>query len=239
MNPSCIGYQSTISLRNGSFFENKKSSLRSMLQFLFFFSQSQKQKVIAQNTGLSLSTVKRLVDQIGEIIESDYNDNQYRMGGSTAVVQVDETKLNFNCKSHRGRENREPVWALVIVDTSTTPASGFAEIVVDRTKRTLFSVINRIVRPGSTIHTDDWPSYRQLGNGNYNHASVVHKFHFVDPTTGVHTQHVESYNNKIKRKIKESLGVVREKRSRFLKVFMFFDKHKENVFVEIMSLIKV
>jgi hypothetical protein len=82
-----------------------------------------------------------LVDQIGAIIERYYNDNQYRMVGSTVVVQVDETKLNFNCKSHRGRENREPVWALVIVDISTTPASGFAEIVVDRTKRTLLVLL--------------------------------------------------------------------------------------------------
>jgi IS1 family transposase len=64
-------------------------------------------------------------------------------------------------------------------------------------------VINIIVRPGSTIHTDDWPSYKDLNSGGFQHASVVHKHYFVDPVTGVHTQHVESYNNKIKRRIKE------------------------------------
>jgi hypothetical protein len=137
------------------------------------------------------------------------------VGCSTAVVQVDDTKLNFNCKSHRGRENCEPVWALVIVDTSTTPASGFAEMVVERTKRTLLVLSIELFAKDPQYTFDDWASYRQLGNGNYFHASVVHKFHLVDPTTGVYTQHVESCNNKIKWKIKEALSVVREKRSRF------------------------
>ena len=215
MNSLCDGYQSTVSLRKGSWFENQKSSLASLLKFLFYFSQGIKQKNIATNSGLHLSTVKRLVEKIGSKIEADYKDDQYRMGGATAVVQVDETKLNFNCKSHRGREQREPVWALVIVDTSTVPAFGFAEIVPDRTKTTLFNVISRIVRPGSTIHTDDWPSYRDLGNGVYRHSSVVHRYHFIDPMTGVHSQHVEIYNDKLKRKIKEVMGIVKEKKTYF------------------------
>lgn len=161
------------------------------------------------------------------------------MGCATAVFQVDETKLNFNCKSHRAREHGEAVWALMIVDTSTVPGTGFAEIVVDRSKTTLSRVINRIVRTGSTIHTDDWPSYKHLGDGGYNHSSVVHKYHFVDPVTGVHTQHVESYNNKIKRRIKEVMGVLKDKRSRFSKVFLFFDRHEERVLQELMAIIKV
>jgi len=35
---------------------------------------------------------------------SDYFDNNpIRLGGPGIVVQVDETKINFNVKSHRGK----------------------------------------------------------------------------------------------------------------------------------------
>lgn len=39
-------------------------------------------------------------------------------------------------------------------------------------------------------------------NGIFIHRTVTHKCHFVDPITGAHIQNVESYNNKLRFKIK-------------------------------------
>ena len=49
------------------------------------------------------------------------------------------------------------------------------------------------MRAGSIIHDDQWASYLKLGNReNVQHGTVGHKYHFVCPETGVHTQHVKS-----------------------------------------------
>ena len=49
--------------------------------------------------------------------------------GQGVNVQVDETKLNFNVKSHKGAAPARPSWAACIVDTSHSPVVDYIEIV--------------------------------------------------------------------------------------------------------------
>lgn len=156
------------------------------------------------------------------------------------MVQCDETKINHNVKAHRGRTPKIPTWVLTIVDTSFTPSKGYAEIISDKRSSTILPIIERVVRPGSHIYTDEGRSYFPLGmNSDYNHQSVVHKYNFVNPETGVHTQHVESFNNKMKRKIKDRLGIDADKREEFINEFLFFDWFKEDCFNQILLLLKL
>ena len=91
-----------------------------------------------------------------------------------------------------------------MTDSSTIPSKGNTEIVESRDASTLLPIIERVERPGSIIYTDEWASYNALGrNDNYRHKTVCHKYNFVDPSTLVHTQNVESFNNKIKCEIKK------------------------------------
>ena len=69
------------------------------------------------------------------------------------------------------------------------------------------NIIKNVNREGSIIYTDEWKEYNNLTENNFNHYVVCHKYHFVNPITGVHTQHVESYNNKLKKKIKLANGI--------------------------------
>ena len=61
----------------------------------------------------------------------------------------------------------------------------------------------------------------------------------MDPITGVHTQHVESWNNKIKNSIKKVRGVDEDKRENFLKKYMFLEKFKNSAFEQIILLLTV
>ena len=75
--------------------------------------------------------------------------------------------------------------------------------------------------------------------GIYEHRKVVHKYNFINPESGTHTQHVESFNNKIKYAIKMAKGVSNKFRNKFLTEFLFLDTFKDCVFEKVIELIKV
>jgi hypothetical protein len=45
------------------------------------------------------------------------------------MVMIDETMFNHKVKAHRGRGTRRQNWCLVIVDCSTSSATGYAEMI--------------------------------------------------------------------------------------------------------------
>ena len=163
-------------------------------------------------------------------------NNPIRLGGPHVIVQIDETKLNHNVKSHRGRG---PIRA--IVDTFTQPVKGFATMIPDRRAEAIIPIIESVVHPWSIIHTDEAKAYRALGESlqNYEHSTVCHKYNFVDSVTGVHTQHVESWNNKIKTQIKDMRGMDEDNRSNMLSEFIFFGHFKNSTFEQILLLLQV
>jgi hypothetical protein len=73
---------------------------------------------------------------------------------------------------------------------------------------------------------------------NYNHQSVCHKYRFVEYTTGVHTQNVESYNNKLKLGIKKMKGLADKGRLSYLDEFMFLDLFKKESFLKFFLCLK-
>ena len=103
-------------------------------------------------------------------------------------------RKHCNVKSHRGRGPIRPAWYLCIVDTITQSSIGFATMIPSRKATTMVPIIERIVRPGRFIHTNEAKACKLLKDCShgYEHLSVCHKYNFVDPVTGIHTQNVES-----------------------------------------------
>lgn len=67
----------------------------------------------------------------------------------------------------------------------------FLVSVENRTAETLCSIIKEWILPGTTIISDCWRSYDTLGEKGFEHLKVNHKYNFVDPETGAHTQNIE------------------------------------------------
>ncbi len=132
---------------------------------------------------------------------------------------------------HRGRAPASNIWVFGMVDTSRTPALGLLRIVPNRTRAILLPIIQQHILPGTTIHSDDFATYRtavgQLPNVAH-HGIVNHSLNFVDPGTGVHTQHVESYWNRIKHKFKRMMGVQRAQLALYLDEFMWRERYGRN-----------
>lgn len=111
---------------------------------------------------------------------------------------------------NRGRRAARDALVFGIVTTEYTPARGLFQVVERRNAATLLLIIQRCLKPGTEVHSDDWAAYNRLvGLPNVSaHEVVVHAHNFVDPRTGVNTQEVESAWSQLK------LGRNRRKGSR-------------------------
>jgi hypothetical protein len=100
-------------------------------------------------------------------------------------------------------------------------------------------IIARVLRSNSIIYSDEWAAYNDLPKLNFDLKQVCHKYNFVYPVTGVHTQHVESFTNKLKMKIKESKGVRKQDHTDFLTEFMWFGGNSSWTFYKLIELLKI
>ena len=113
-----------------------------------------------------------------------------------------------------------------MVDTSATPALGIVRAVPDRSAATLQSIIQQYVAPGTIVWSDEWAAYDSVSSlpNVAQHDTVNHSIEFVNPTTGVHTQNVESYWNRQKTKLKRMKGVVFSEITGYLDEFMWRER---------------
>ena len=114
-----------------------------------------------------------------------------------------------------------------MVDTSSTPALGVMVTVHDRSARTLLPIMQRHLRPGTIVHSDQWAAYRNVQQlaPVAQHGTVNDSLNFVDPATGVHTQNVESYWNRVKTKFKRMKGVHADMVTYYMDEFMWRERH--------------
>lgn len=127
-----------------------------------------------------------------------------------------------------------------MVDTSVSPALGYMEIVPQRTAAILLPIVQQHVRPGTIVHSDEWSSYRRIQSlpSVAQHSTVNHSITFVDPTTGTHTQNVESYWNRVKTKFKRMKGVHEEMLPSYLDEFMWRERHGQTTRKALFNLIR-
>jgi transposase-like protein len=130
---------------------------------------------------------------------------------------------------------------------------GVLRFVDDRTQATLFPIIAQYVLPGTTIHSDRFSVYVNNNAGldpppshivniavdpPYQHLSVNHKVHFVDPVTGACTNTVEGFWKNAKQKNKAMSGTTAEMLPSYLDEFQWrqvFGKKTTEAFNNILA----
>lgn len=100
-------------------------------------------------------------------------------------------------------------------------------LVQTRDAATLLPIIQSHVAPGTVIHSDQWRAYSQIAllPSVSAHRTVNHSINFVDPTNGVHTQHIESYWNRVKVKLKHMKGCHLTQLPGYLDEFLWRERH--------------
>ncbi len=119
------------------------------------------------------------------------------------------------------------MWVFGLVDISHTPALGYVQIVQCRDAATLLLIIQQHVHPGTIIHSDQWTAYRRVAAlpPVSSHRTINHSLSFVDPLTGTHTQHIESYWNRVKLKLKRIKGCHSHQIPSYLDEFMWNERY--------------
>lgn len=227
----CAKYKQTTSIRKDSFFFRSRLSLQKWIEAIFYWCEDISVTQAVNFLNLSRVTVVDIFNFFREICTKYFDKNPIRLGGAGLVVQIDESCFSHKPKYHRGRASKEPIWVFGLVDTSTVPCLGYMEIVESRSAMTLLPIIEKVVRPGTVIHSDQWKAYsniqRDLG---LEHHTVNHSVCFVDPHTGVHTQTIESYWGRHKARIKRMQGCKREFLHSYLQEFMWRERNKQDTF---------
>ena len=124
-------------------------------------------------------------------------------------------------RNNRARPMREQ-WVFGMYDTSLK--RGCIQIVNDRSAETLLPLIQQWVLPGTIIQSDGWAAYNGISALGYQHQVVIHENHFVDPVTGVHTNNVENYWQRCKKRLKRIYGAKRHMIPSYLDEFMWLER---------------
>ena len=107
---------------------------------------------------------------------------------SVVLVEIDESKFGPR-KYHKGHPVKGQ-WVFGGVERES--GEIFLVPVMDRTADTLLAVIRDWIEPGTTVISDCWGAYHNLGSQGYQHRTVNHSINFRDPVTGDHTNTTES-----------------------------------------------
>lgn len=237
MTKDCKNFSKYFSIRLKSFFEGFNISIVYILRVIIKYSCRVQRFSINNSLDLSEKTIRNIINNlISKIPFMTFENN--KLGGPNIVVQIDETMLNYKCKSHRGRSPNNKTDAICIIEFSDKIERVFACVIPNKKSETMIPIITQNVANGSKIWTDEHRSYQILRDYNYIHQTVCHKYQFITDE-GINTQAVESFNNIIKCEIKKRKGILTLKREDFLREIVFLYNHKNNLLFETLNLIKI
>ena len=185
---------------------DSKIPVLKLIRVLFYFTLNIENGVISEITELSMKTVNKIILEIQKNISEIAS--QDKIGGLGHIVQLDESCVGKR-KYNVGR-NGNQTWIFGGIDITTK--QFFARVVPNRTAYILGNIVKDFVLPETIVHTDSYASYRSFFGqcSDYTHDTVNHKYNFVNPVTGAHTQNIENLWSQFKKfKRRKGYGKIR------------------------------
>ena len=213
-------HKNQIPIRKGTWFGKSHLSLRKSLLLVYCFIEKLPYKHTIRETSISSAdsdsdnanilttsteTIADYFSYCREVCQWSVETKLHcgrPIGGPGLTVEIDESKFG-KTKYHRGRFV-EGQWVFGGICRETREVFLVALPDNKRDRDTLEPIILQYIKAGSTIISDCWKVYHHLGAAGFNHLSVNHSYHFVDPETGAHTNNVENLWWQIKRQLSET-----------------------------------
>ncbi|XP_044747204.1 uncharacterized protein LOC123308550 [Coccinella septempunctata] len=184
--------ETSTSVFQGTLFERSHLSLTKICILVNIFLSSQDEKVSEAmlEVDCSRQTVLDWFSLYQEVVADYIVRCSQSIGGVGKIVEIDEAKLgegkhNHGCLSH-GQ------WVIGGVERKNRgKGKVFLVTVEDRSPDTLIRVIERFVKPGTTIISDCWKGYDALQTEGFRRFAANHSLKFVNPDTEAPTQDPE------------------------------------------------
>ena len=89
--------------------------------------------------------------------------------------------INSSLQQNQGRRERDVVWVFGVLYTEQSPCRDYLRVVHSWDGATLNQALQRVLLPGSEVHSDYWGAYRKFAHHMPNvtvHRTVVHHANF-------------------------------------------------------------
>ena len=186
-----------VSIRKGSWFEKSHLSIPQILKLTYLWAYEAENRLIQREAEIGgCATIvdwKNFCREVcAAVFKQDMQEN--KLGGEGKIVEIEESKFGKR-KYNRGKAV-DGKWVFGGIEQGTD--NMFMEVVEDRTKETLWALIEKYIAPGTIIWSDKWRSYQGLENVGYRHETVNHSKEFKS-ASGVCTNSIEGSWNAVKR----------------------------------------
>ena len=220
--------RTTTSIRKGSFFERSHLPLKTLLDFLYYWSIELPNAEIQHQLAVDQKTVTDWTNLIREVCSTELLRNRVWLGGPGRIVAIDQTLFAKRKTGNQQAGPVEPEWVFGGVELGTD--KFFMHLVHNnRDAATLERVIRDNILPGTRIWSTQCEGYSNLSNLGYVHETVNHSQHFVDPATKVHTNNIEARWAVCKATFKRRFGVARHLLPSYLDEHMWRVRHPRPV----------
>ncbi len=180
----------------GTIFEDSRTSLQYWFYAMYLFTTSRHgvpAKELQRQLGVTYKAAWRLGHKIREHMAAV--DGEEPLSG---VVEVDETYVG----GHRpGRPGRGAKGKTIVLGLIERDGDVVTKVVPDFAESTLQPVVEAHVEKGSTVYSDELPSYGGLDGKGCEHETVHHRS--KEYVRGeVHTNTIEGYFSRLKNSIR-------------------------------------
>ncbi|HTB30900.1 MAG TPA: IS1595 family transposase, partial [Bacteroidia bacterium] len=197
-NPQCY---KKFSVKVGTIFENSKIPLRIWFAAIYLCT-SHKKGVSSLQLGRDLNIPQKTAWFLGQRIREMLKDKQPTMLSN--AVEVDETFIGGKDKNRHNHKKKGTIGRgtqedkIVVLGLVERDGKVVATQIPDTKAQTIVPLIEKHVKKGSTMLTDEWYAYGQLHLKGYEHKSVQHnlKIYVVGDT---HTNTIENFWSVLKR----------------------------------------
>jgi transposase-like protein len=172
----------------GTIFHKSSTPLTLWWHAIFLMSQTRggiSAKQVERELGVTYKTAWRMC----KLIRKQLDEDKDPFGGNKDV-EVDESY--FGPKSQEGKRGRGSERKVPVVGVVERNGRIHTEVAPNASKKTLQTIVENTVQPGTTVHTDEWPGYQDLDDAGYNHRVINHsEGQYV--MGSIHTQTIDGF----------------------------------------------
>ena len=183
----------------GTPFAKTRTPLQMWFYAIFLFTTTRNgvaAKELQRQLGVTYKTAWRMADEIRKHMANV--DGDLQIGGVGKIVEADETFVGGEARGAGSgfKKNKTIVFGMV-----ERGGDVVTQVVTSRHGAKLIPHIVAHVRPGTEIHTDEFPAYERVVFKGFTHKTVNHRAGQYVTTSGIGVNSIEGFWSQLKRTI--------------------------------------